>query len=503
MRKIKVEKQSFIRKFLFLNKVFCISLFGIFSIFNITAQSPGFTNYMEAPMLYNPAVLSECDIPQFSLNYRNFQLLNDINYNTSLFSFQMPFNYKVGRINLGTAGISIYDDRLNTGGMFSYTGLAFGYSQPVQVSVNSTLSLGMQINYYQKRFNYSGYTTGSQWNDYTGYNPAASIGEDFIKEKILRFAISTGMYWRLADKSNNTKAYAGLGIFNLNKPDESFTVIPDKQLWRYTFQGGLKVYDEGKIKIIPELLFIGQGSQQFLSTGLKTSYSFDGSNPYVPLRAGQLSLTTRYFNSKTMSLGVILNQPYYDFGLSYDFNVNADIPGSSNAFEAFVLVKLGKHEKKPEPMVAKDYYIGQARDFFKTETDTSKKISYKKTGVEQQQTFKKPVSLALRRDFKFAFNDANLDSAAMKYLDELVALLEENKTMTLEIIGHTDDVGSEEGNRLISIKRAQVVADYLISKGINEKRLRVTGKLNKEPLFPNNSPENRAKNRRVEFILTN
>jgi outer membrane protein OmpA-like peptidoglycan-associated protein len=91
----------------------------------------------------------------------------------------------------------------------------------------------------------------------------------------------------------------------------------------------------------------------------------------------------------------------------------------------------------------------------------------------------------------------------MKYLDDLVALLEENKTMTLEIIGHTDDVGSEEGNRLISIKRAQVVADYLIRKGINEKRLKINGKLNKEPLFPNNSPENRAKNRRVEFILTN
>jgi len=475
----------------------------LFAIFNLTAQSLNFTNYMQAPTLYNPAIISESDIPQLSLNYRNFQLLNDINYNTSLFSFQMPLKYKFGRINPGTAGISVFDDRLNTGGMFSCTGVVLAYAQPVQISTSSTLSVGMQINYYQKKFNYSGFTTGSQWNDNTGFNSAASSGEDFIKEKIVLFALNTGIYWRLTDQTNNTKAYAGVGLFNLNQPDESLTGIPGKQLWRYTVLGGLKVYDEGRINIIPEILLTGQGTQRIFSTGLKVSYAFDGNNPYVPLKAGLLSLNSRYYGTKTMSVGVILEQPYYAIGVSYDFNANTDIPGSSNAFETFVIVRLGRHEKKPAKPVVREYYIGQAREFFKTETDTSQRTGRKESVIEKQQINKKPVSLALRRDFKFAFNDANLDSAAMKYLDDLVALLEENKTMTLEIIGHTDDVGSEEGNRLISIKRAQVVADYLIRKGINEKRLKINGKLNKEPLFPNNSPENRAKNRRVEFILTN
>jgi outer membrane protein OmpA-like peptidoglycan-associated protein len=82
-------------------------------------------------------------------------------------------------------------------------------------------------------------------------------------------------------------------------------------------------------------------------------------------------------------------------------------------------------------------------------------------------------------------------------------LMIRNKSITLEIIGHTDDVGSKDANLNISLKRAQMVADYLLSKGIEKNRLTVTGKMDSEPLFPNNTPANRAKNRRVEFIIMN
>jgi type IX secretion system PorP/SprF family membrane protein len=458
---------------------------------------------MQAPAIYNPAFLSENNSLQFSLNYRNYQLIDDIDYITSLFSFQTPVNYKWGKLNSGTVGISVFDDRLNNGGLYSYTGLAIAYSQPVQISANSTLSVALQTNCYQKRFNLDQYTTGSQWNDYIGYNSSAPIGEDIVREKIYRFSVNTGIYWRLADQAGDTRAYAGGGLFNINRPDESFTNVTSRQLWRYTMQGGYKIYDEGKIKLIPELLFVEQGQQRFISTGLKTGFSFEGVNPYVPLKAGQICITTRYFNSEAMSFGAILDQPYYSFGLSYDFNVNASIPGNSNAFEAFVIIKLNKHEEKPIKKVSNDYYIGQVREFFENKRDTSKKIGHPATIEKQNQETKKPLSLALRRDFKFAFNDATLNDEAKTYLDDLAALLKENKSMTLEIIGHTDDVGSEEGNRIISIQRAQIVADYLISKGIDKNRLKITGKMDKEPLFPNDSPENRAKNRRVEFIISN
>jgi outer membrane protein OmpA-like peptidoglycan-associated protein len=75
--------------------------------------------------------------------------------------------------------------------------------------------------------------------------------------------------------------------------------------------------------------------------------------------------------------------------------------------------------------------------------------------------------------------------------------------LKVEIIGHTDDVGTDEANRVISERRAKIVVDYLISKGINPARLKLSAKGKSEPIYPNDSEENRAKNRRVEFKIGN
>jgi outer membrane protein OmpA-like peptidoglycan-associated protein len=82
-------------------------------------------------------------------------------------------------------------------------------------------------------------------------------------------------------------------------------------------------------------------------------------------------------------------------------------------------------------------------------------------------------------------------------------MLKENPRLKVEIVGHTDDVGTDEANLLISGRRAKVVVDYLISKGINPARLKLTAKGKTEPVFPNDTEENRAKNRRVEFKIGN
>lgn len=157
------------------------------------------------------------------------------------------------------------------------------------------------------------------------------------------------------------------------------------------------------------------------------------------------------------------------------------------------------------------YQPGQKRVFAEErkteviESTTPDSTAFKKVEAASDTSNTKyvPLKMALKRDFKFAFNDAELSNDAKAYLDELSALMKRNKNITLEIIGHTDDVGSKDGNLKISIQRAQVVADYIASKGIDRKRLTISGKMDSEPLFPNTTPQNRAKNRRVEFIILN
>ena len=72
--------------------------------------------------------------------------------------------------------------------------------------------------------------------------------------------------------------------------------------------------------------------------------------------------------------------------------------------------------------------------------------------------------------------------------------------LNFSVEGHTDSDGSDESNLVLSEKRAMAVKDALVGKGIDEKRLSTVGHGESKPLNDNSTPENRAKNRRVEFI---
>ena len=73
--------------------------------------------------------------------------------------------------------------------------------------------------------------------------------------------------------------------------------------------------------------------------------------------------------------------------------------------------------------------------------------------------------------------------------------------MKLKVIGHTCNLGSKSLNQKIGKERAESVADYINSKGVARDRMIVDSKGELEPLYPNNSSENRAKNRRVALEI--
>ncbi|MCB0400988.1 MAG: OmpA family protein [Flavobacteriales bacterium] len=99
----------------------------------------------------------------------------------------------------------------------------------------------------------------------------------------------------------------------------------------------------------------------------------------------------------------------------------------------------------------------------------------------------------------FEFNKADLMPESFNELDRLYDILVENKNMMIEIGGHTDDKGSDIYNSTLSNNRAKSVVDYLVKKGIDIKRLTAVGYGKTKPEVPNDTDENRAINRRVEF----
>ena len=96
---------------------------------------------------------------------------------------------------------------------------------------------------------------------------------------------------------------------------------------------------------------------------------------------------------------------------------------------------------------------------------------------------------------------AELLKGSLPDLNRLVNLLKDNPEMTIDIMGHTDDRGEAEANRLLSEKRAKAIADYLISKGVPEKRVLYRGLGELYPVRSNDTADGRRQNRRVEIHI--
>ena len=84
-------------------------------------------------------------------------------------------------------------------------------------------------------------------------------------------------------------------------------------------------------------------------------------------------------------------------------------------------------------------------------------------------------------------------------LDKLVDFLNKNLSVNIEITGHTDSDGDDARNMTLSDNRAKAVMKYLVDKGIRAARITAKGYGETKPLVKNDTPENKAQNRRVEF----
>jgi len=110
--------------------------------------------------------------------------------------------------------------------------------------------------------------------------------------------------------------------------------------------------------------------------------------------------------------------------------------------------------------------------------------------------------LRIKNQILFEFGSNKIDPSSFPMLDGVAKVLTLNpKVGPVLIEGHTDNVGPRDFNIDLSRRRAKAVEDYLIAKGIDKKRLRSDGFGFDRPIVPNDTPINRAKNRRTEFRL--
>ena len=148
-----------------------------------------------------------------------------------------------------------------------------------------------------------------------------------------------------------------------------------------------------------------------------------------------------------------------------------------------------------------DGYVGTSQNI-----DLSK-ITGKYLEIEGKDMTVKPVEVGVKVEMNnifFEFGKAELKSESYPELNRIATFFKSNTKIVSEISGHTDNVGTDEINNKLSQERADVVRNYLLTQGVPAERLTAKGYGKNKPKVANDTPENQAINRRVEFeILKN
>ncbi|MGB2578741.1 outer membrane protein OmpA-like peptidoglycan-associated protein [Elusimicrobium simillimum] len=119
-----------------------------------------------------------------------------------------------------------------------------------------------------------------------------------------------------------------------------------------------------------------------------------------------------------------------------------------------------------------------------------------------KQTSKEMLASRQIPSVDFEFDSTRLDTTAYDTLDKIAEFMAPNKQIKLIVEGHTDSVGSHEYNDWLSKARAMAIKSYIVSRGVHPDSIKVYGYGKRRPLTLDNTPEGRATNRRVVFIVT-
>ena len=110
--------------------------------------------------------------------------------------------------------------------------------------------------------------------------------------------------------------------------------------------------------------------------------------------------------------------------------------------------------------------------------------------------------IIIRKQIHFETDSAVIQGDSTSLMEEIADVINRNEDIKLvEIQGHTDNTGTREHNQDLSDRRANSVKDWLTSHGIDASRLEAKGYGQTRPIAPNVTARNRARNRRVQFVI--
>ena len=123
------------------------------------------------------------------------------------------------------------------------------------------------------------------------------------------------------------------------------------------------------------------------------------------------------------------------------------------------------------------------------------------TGIGVVQTQDNQLRLDIPSDISFDTGRSDISRSFSPVLDRFANSLRENQNTDLRIVGHTDNTGSDAINNPLSMDRAASTRSYLVSRGVDGRRIAIGGMGERYPIASNDTADGRARNRRVEIFV--
>lgn len=488
-----------------------------------TAQYFQYSQYNFTGQRVNPAYVASSDYALADLIYRNQRAGGDFDLKSTMASASYPFLSRRDGRRWSGVGLSLLDDR--SGGIFSTREASISYAVNIFLSRLQTITLGFKGLYQQRKINLDGLYTGSQYVADRGFDVSQFNGENiqFLQNNF--FTFSSGLLWQEFDKKGNRIAYWNVALFDLNKPHDSFSGFDSQLNSTFVFGGGLRLYEQDKLSFTPEVLFTRGNAKNVINLGGITGYQLGNTNDPNT----RLDFITKYAIGRSGILGIQFHKENFSVGFSYDFPLIRNNVGNTGALEVGLQLrrlvdprlkkKIPSRAKTPSAIVKKTppaqkpvtkVSAVQRKDSLTTKDKPKPDL---KTNLQHKQdsAIAKAEAGNIRHQplllekvvlhFNFEFNSSDLDEESTQYLDDLTAALLENKRLSINLTGHTDNIGSAKFNERLSLYRANTIKNYLVSKGIESERIKTEGKGMTEPLNGNKTEAEMALNRRVELMI--
>lgn len=517
--------------FLYLKKFVFIVSIGL-AYYPLKGQGFNFTQFEATPTFINPAIMSGKNNLIAAVHYRNQKMVIE-NWNSSLFTLICPLKIRNSMPKAGI-GFSVLDDRYTSDQNYAFQNLSLNFSYRIKLTKYTSVMAGIQSAYNQKKISSISGTTGNQYQvERGGFDPGLPSGEHqtIFKNAYINWGI--GFQLISKDTSKFDKFWLSGSLLQSSPLYLNSSWSTGAENSTLILYGRYRILKSALFQLFPDVFLYNYLDQTICAGGITGSFPIKNKskNPYI------FDLTARTSFSRSYSAILKLTMSSFIMGLSYEipYGANSYKPLTGNITELMAAYQLPiKGKKEPErkkrkratrkdakhvsPTLIKPSVKKKERPTF----DSIQKVAESKLKIDSMISpsplgKKNPpihslentealnrgnvLSEKLNKNLQFNVNSLDINSNSLLLLNEIAELLIENKQLKLIVIGHTDNVGNKEKNKILSEKRALVIKDYLVRKNVQPERIMTKGMGDKNPVVPNTTDENRSKNRRVEFVL--